>query len=317
MTQDGSIVIYFLRISEGPPDHRNLRVKIGKTRDLERRIAQHRAPKNGREPEEVETLAAVWGSGAHETALHRHFGHLLIEGQREVFVPGDELVAYIRWLRDQHFVWVPDDPYGLTLSDLPRLTFDVWRPNNERQKKTTAAPGLFEVSGLLSLPPRVITGDDYYTNPRIIEAARHAMGDIDLDPASHASANATVKAGRFFTKADNGLAQEWSGRVWMNPPFSAWPAWSEKALLEIASGRIDQICALAANRTVSANYFFPFMKTANASCNTKGRIPFAGIAGRALNDGHTIYYFGPNRDRFREAFKLIGRVWYAPEGESN
>ena len=60
---------------------------------------------------------------------------------------------------------------------------------------------------------------EYYTPSRFIESARLVMGNIDLDPASCEIANRTVKADRFFTKEDNGLAQEWAGRVWMNHPF--------------------------------------------------------------------------------------------------
>lgn len=58
------------------------------------------------------------------------------------------------------------------------------------------------------------SGDvEYYTPPFIIEAARRVMGGIDLDPASSEIANRTVKATRYFTEADDGLQQEWNGRV--------------------------------------------------------------------------------------------------------
>ena len=56
------------------------------------------------------------------------------------------------------------------------------------------------------------------TPPEYIEAARRVLGTIDLDPASSALFNELTKAKRFFTKEDDGLAQDWSGTVLLNPP---------------------------------------------------------------------------------------------------
>jgi hypothetical protein len=61
---------------------------------------------------------------------------------------------------------------------------------------------------------------EWYTPAAILEAARKALGAIDLDPASSDIAQALVQARAFFTAEDDGLAQEWHGRVWLNPPYS-------------------------------------------------------------------------------------------------
>ena len=45
-----------------------------------------------------------------------------------------------------------------------------------------------------------------------------ALGPFDLDPCA-AEQNPTRCAPRYFTESVDGLSQEWSGRVWLNPPY--------------------------------------------------------------------------------------------------
>jgi hypothetical protein len=59
------------------------------------------------------------------------------------------------------------------------------------------------------------------------------LGEIDLDPASNALAQSWIKAGNFFTIEDDGLKQQWFGRVWCNPPYGRTVnLWLEKASTE-------------------------------------------------------------------------------------
>ena len=60
--------------------------------------------------------------------------------------------------------------------------------------------------------------DLWYTPQNIVEKSRNVLGHIDLDPASDEYGNARVKARRYFTKEVDGLAQPWSGCIFINPP---------------------------------------------------------------------------------------------------
>ena len=76
---------------------------------------------------------------------------------------------------------------------------------------TAYAKAMAEASGAIAA---AWTGDpESYTPARYIEAARAAMGGIDLDPASNAFAQETVRAARYFDAAANGLKQAWHWRV--------------------------------------------------------------------------------------------------------
>jgi phage N-6-adenine-methyltransferase len=157
--------------------------------------------------------------------------------------------------------------------------------------------------------------NEWYTPPEYIEAAREAMGSIDLDPASCEVAQANVKAKRHFTIDDNGLDKKWSGNVWLNPPYSKEliGLFAEKVVGE--SGRFKQAIVLVNNATDTA-WFHRLASVASAACFMKGRIRFLDKTGSPANtpvQGQVAIYIGPDVDEFRKAFSRFGVVLFFEE----
>ena len=69
------------------------------------------------------------------------------------------------------------------------------------------------------------TSDDYYTPPFIFEA----LGlEFAMDVAAPPSGVAWIPSKRSLSVIDDGLATDWTGRVWMNPPYSDPLPWIDK-----------------------------------------------------------------------------------------
>jgi ParB family chromosome partitioning protein len=156
--------------------------------------------------------------------------------------------------------------------------------------------------------------EDYYTPSVYVEAARHVMGGIDLDPASCEEANQIVQATTIFTVTDDGLAQQWFGRVWLNMPYgkrkgkSNQGMWSERAIVAYRAGKIEQATVLV-NSTPDRGWFKPFWEY--DVCLTNHRIEFMAPGGAIKNDpthGNAFLYLGPNGDLFAETFRRFGAV---------
>ena len=69
------------------------------------------------------------------------------------------------------------------------------------------------------------TSDDCYTPKWIFDALGLAF---DLDVACPPEGPINVPATSWYTAADDGLAQPWFGRVWMNPPYSNPTPWVKR-----------------------------------------------------------------------------------------
>ncbi|NJL10213.1 MAG: hypothetical protein HC908_08675 [Calothrix sp. SM1_7_51] len=89
--------------------------------------------------------------------------------------------------------------------------------------------------------PRKKNSDCWYTPPNIIQLVAKVLGGIDLDPCADDGRNVPAKT--HYTATDNGLIQEWRGRVFMNPTYSCPGVWMSKLLLELSTGRVKSAIA--------------------------------------------------------------------------
>lgn len=172
--------------------------------------------------------------------------------------------------------------------------------------------------------------------PEVVEPARRVLGGFDLDPASCAAFNETIRATRFIGKPNDGLAVEWHGRVWLNPPGGTFTpkrkkktdpkltitpedaahklhfgtdsraaAWWYKLIGEYQAGRVTgavfcgftlEILRTTQHGKWPSAYRFPV-------CIPRERLCFDGDQPTHAN---AIIYLGPDVELFMREFSTVG-----------
>lgn len=156
------------------------------------------------------------------------------------------------------------------------------------------------------------TGDvEWYTPVLYVESAREVLGVIDTDPASNPVAQQVVKAAHWYGVDDDGLTKDWSGTVFLNPPY-AFPAiarFIEKLCDAVRSGAVTAAILLTNNST-DTGWWHQAASTASAICFTRGRINFYKGDGQLSQptNGQNFFYFGKDEDRFKSVFSKHGFV---------
>jgi len=148
--------------------------------------------------------------------------------------------------------------------------------------------------------------DEWYTPNGIIFRVIKAMGGIDTDPCSNSHETPTVPAATHYTIEDDGLAQEWKGRVYMNPPYGREIAeWVDYLFEQYKCGNTTEAIALVPSRTDTA--WFRVLRDF-PHCFIWGRLNFSD-SGNAAPFPSMAVYLGGNMDGFISAFKDIGDIY--------
>lgn len=155
------------------------------------------------------------------------------------------------------------------------------------------------------------TNNEWYTPAEFIEPARRVLGGIDLDPASCEEANKTVRASMYYTMADDGLAQPWKGRIWLNPPYGGLVhKFARKLVAEHEAGNVETAILLVNAHCTDSKWFHPFWD--HTLCFSYSRLDF-DVSGREKvrsrsSHGSVFIYLGPEIELFREEFSPFGAV---------
>lgn len=156
--------------------------------------------------------------------------------------------------------------------------------------------------------------EEWYTPALYVDMAREVLGKIDLDPASNHTAQKWIQAERYYTEVDNGLAQPWCGKVWLNPPYgktngkSNQEVWSKKLEREYFRDVTEAI--LLVNSTHGYKWYEELWLRWPVCC-VRERIRFIkpdGTQGDQAKRGQTFVYFGNNYRQFIDVFAPIGRI---------
>lgn len=111
---------------------------------------------------------------------------------------------------------------------------------------------------------------EWATPDSLFQQVADEFGPFDLDACATAE---NAKAARYFTKSDNGLLKDWTGTVWMNPPYGREIGkWVRKAF-DAAKAGARVICLLPARTDTAWWHDFVMHGTVRF---IRGRLKFGG-----------------------------------------
>lgn len=161
-----------------------------------------------------------------------------------------------------------------------------------------------EVDGKRRLTGYSSASDEWETPQELFEALDGEF-HFTLDVCA---TKANAKCRRFFTEQDDGLAQEWSGVCWMNPPYGdAIEAWVRKAS-EAAWGGATVVCLVPAR--VDTAWWWDYCAHGEVRC-LRGRLKF-GASETSAPFPSAVVVFRPGLPRVRGGDEWYVRGWEWP-----
>lgn len=147
-----------------------------------------------------------------------------------------------------------------------------------------------------------VSSDEWYTPPWIIDR----LGPFDCDPcAPPQEARPFDIAPLCYTKEDNGLAHDWHGTVWMNPPYSREPL---RRFCEKMAAHGNGI-ALLVNRQDNLLWQEVIFPTAASMIFMRHRVKFIHPEGRKSSPftGSCLVAWGADCDRRLRQSNIEGK----------
>jgi ParB-like chromosome segregation protein Spo0J len=163
--------------------------------------------------------------------------------------------------------------------------------------------------------------NEWYTPAWVTARAADVMGNIDLDPASSQIAQQIHSADAWYgldhpdPNRRDGLAAEWNGCVWLNPPYGRSEdghnaqLWSRKLINEWKAGRVESGILLV-KAALGYNWFEDLWRELPV-CFLRERLSFVRPDG--TDDGQSkqataLFYVGDDIEQFAGVFAKYGRV---------
>lgn len=113
--------------------------------------------------------------------------------------------------------------------------------------------------------------EEWYTPQYLFDQLNAEFGPFDLDPCATPE---NAKCPAYFTKEQDGLAQAWGGRVFMNPPYGKLIVpWMRKAFLSAQGGAL--VVCLVPART-DTRWWHSYVEGKTEVRFIKGRLKYGG-----------------------------------------